>query len=55
MRRLLQFFLLRILCGDVQDKQIQGLHTYNVDANIHYRKHFGLDLTLVTEKRGLNE
>jgi hypothetical protein len=40
---------------DVQDKQIQGLHTYNVDGNSVYRKLFGLDLTLVTEKRGLND
>jgi hypothetical protein len=43
------------MCGGVQNKQIEGLHTYNVDANFSYRKLFGLDLTLVTEKRGLNE
>ena len=38
------------------EKQIIGLHTYNVDANTVYRKMFGLDLTAVgeTAKRGLN-
>ncbi len=39
----------------MQEKEFTGLHTYNVDANVDYRKLFALDMTLIEKTRGINE